>query len=417
MLTGFPSARRVGPGMWNSLLAGTIFLAILGLCTSSPSSQTQPRPSNTGVQAAAKPSLDGLVQRVNAYWSLLARGKKLEAANFVERSCRDVFVKRTVPAFSRPRITKLELTTSGKEVSVTVNVLRNLPPLPGELDWPVVNQWVFSGGAWYVVAKNDGVLPLYASTPQAKGTALSPEEIEKRQTAIRGKLAFTRSEIDFGTVRQGNQANFDFEYDLTGDQILGVTVKHSRITDDLLGPADQKLHPGKAQRVAMSLLTDSYDGPIDERITLLVHDSGVQVPYEFRLSGRVYTPLTAIPRVVRLKKGELEKRVEIRNNSASEVTLESIYSESVHFEVGPLPQVLVPGGTCELTVKSRLKDSPVNRAETVMLHLARPVDEMYNLPLPIVTNSQEPKREGLGPLSPKQLQEYIQKSQQQSVRP
>ncbi len=167
----------------------------------------------------------------------------------------------------------------------------------------------------------------------------------------------------------------------------------------------------------MSFVTDSYDGPLDEKFTLLFSDSEVHVPYEFRLTGRVYTPLSAIPRVVRFAKGEQEKKVEVRNNSAAVVTLASVYSETDHFELGPLPQTLDPGAKCELTVKSVFKDAAVNHVETILLRLARPVDEMYNLPLPLITNFQEQKRESPGPLSPKQIQELIQKSQMRPAKP
>ncbi len=390
-------------------------MASLALCVAMlgpPSyfSQTKPGTPRPAVRTAAKPSLDALVQRVNAYWRLLAEGKKRQALEYVEKSSRGILAGRIVPPFSKPRIVRLEPTAADKEVDVTVTVTRALPPLPGEFEWPVLNQWAFSSGVWFVKVQND-FLAQFSAAARAGGKVLSPEETEKRQAAIRDKLRFSSYEVAFGTVREGRQVDFDLEYDLDGDEPFDVQVKASPIAEDIVGLSDHKLLPGKLQKARLSFFTEGYDGAVDGKLTLLAGREGIQVPFEFRLHGKVYTPLSKAPKVIRFLKGENEKKVEIRNNSSFEVRFESVASETDNFEVSPLPQILAPGGRCELTVKSHLKDTSANRAETILLRLAQPVDGAYNLPLPLITNFVEKKRQAPGPPSSKQIEELMRKNQ------
>src|SRR5687767_576765 len=101
-------------------------------------------------QVATRPSLDSLLERVNAYWSLLASGKKLEVLEFVERESHETFISRQAPQFSGPRVSGLELAANGTEVFVTVTTQRVLPPITTPMEWPVTEKWIFHSGNWFV---------------------------------------------------------------------------------------------------------------------------------------------------------------------------------------------------------------------------------------------------------------------------
>src|SRR5262245_46126858 len=71
------------------------------------------RPAST-VNRPAKPSLDALLTRVDAYWSSLAAGKTQAALSYVAASHRDRFRSRQMPPFSNPRVTAIELSPDRK---------------------------------------------------------------------------------------------------------------------------------------------------------------------------------------------------------------------------------------------------------------------------------------------------------------
>src|SRR5687767_11379491 len=108
-------------------------------------------PQSIQSQVATRPSLDSLVERVNAYWNLLLASKKLEAAEFVARESRETFVSTQLPDFSEPRVSVLEPSADGTEVYVTVTVRRVLPPpILSAMEWPVRDKWTFHEGNWFV---------------------------------------------------------------------------------------------------------------------------------------------------------------------------------------------------------------------------------------------------------------------------
>src|SRR5437867_6086779 len=109
------------------------------------------------------------------------------------------------------------------------------------------------------------------------------------------------------------------------------------------GLEERKLAAGKSQTIELELLTQNYDGKVNEAFTILARHQEVEVPYEFKVQGFVYTPVSVFPRVLRFLKGEREQEIVVRNNSKSEVKLSSIYSQSSGIKIEPLPQALAPG--------------------------------------------------------------------------
>ncbi len=365
-----------------------------------------------GQTAAPRPSLDLLVQRVESYWNLLAQSKKLQALNFVAPSYREYFAARPFPTFSRPRITTLEPSGSGKEVAVTVTVKRRIYPLPAEVDYPVMNRWIYSAGNWYVIIKDE---PLFSPTAERQGEKLSAEEIEKRKAEIRSALRFEQHEIDFGTVRQGQTASFTLDYQLNGSQSFDASV--SRAPQALTEIPDRRLLPGGAQKIGLSLLTSNYEGPVEEHFSIVVKHADVEVTYDFLLRGRVYAPLSAAPSILRFLKTENEKKVEIRNNSSASAEISSIFSESGRYTVDPLPQMLEPGQQCEVTVRIREAAEGANHAEQLVLLLDKPVDGLQSLPLRVILNYDPAQEKRFGGLSAKDIEDLLRKARPDSPKP
>jgi len=400
---GWRNASRFAPGLMVLIwLSGSLRAP----CQTKPgAASVRKAPASPAAAAqSSKPSLDLLVLRANAYWNLLAQGKKLQAMEYVESSCRDYFAQRPFPQFSAPRVTKLEPAVSGNEVDVTVTVKRRMPPLPAEMNYPVLNHWSFVRGNWWVIVKEER-LTLFNSAGIPTGETIAPEELEQRKSYIRSHLQFRSDQIDFGTVRKGAWAQFEIIYRWTGDQPVEARLQSSSL--DVEGFPEGKLMPASEGRIQLRTLTSNFDGEMHEAFSLLVNRAGVSVPYGFKLQGLVYTPLSVIPQVLRFREGESEKDLEIVNNSKTEVTLDSLFSNTAGFEIQPLPQRLRPGDRCTLRVKQAIRDATKNYSEEIAIKLAAPVEDMSHILLPIVLNYQEQKRKSFGDLSAKEIEELI----------
>ena len=364
-----------------------------------------------GSQVGTKPSLDTLVERVNAYWSLLLAGKKLEALELVDRESRENFLSREVPVFSEPRLSSLAPDGNGTEVSVTVTVKRPLTGIPVPMEWPVREKWAFREGKWFVtIARSRS--PFF-SEPKGDVPSLSAEEVERRKKAIRNVLQVQSALLDFGTVRQGERAPLALKYRLDGDHALDV--RFEKAPPDLIvqGLEERKIVPGKSQAIVMELLTQNYDGKVDETFTVVVRHQEVEVPYEFKVQGFVYTPVSVFPRVLRFRKDEREHEIVVRNNSKSEVKVSSIYSQSRAFKIEPLPQALAPGAEHRFKIILVAGISETNYRDLLALIFAQPVEGMANLSLPVVLNYVERKKKTFEDLTPGDIEKLMRQSKPQ----
>lgn len=334
-----------------------------------------------------KPSLDVLVSRANAYWNFLAQGKRLQALQYVEASCREEFEVRPFPSFSAPRIEKLEFGASGKEVMVTLTVKRALPPLAGEFDYPVANKWVFSEGTWRVIMTDDE-LPILAGKGSSGKVGAYGSALEKLKKDLRARLRFPKREIYIGTVRQGNPTEFALEYRLSGDRPVEMRLQDSSLEIQKF-PA-MTLQPGIGRRVQVSFLTDNYDGPVQGAFTISIKQGDAEVLYNFRLRGRVYTPLSIVPRALLYQPDETEKEVEIRNNTAHEVRFGPVVSQNRDIDAGPLPEVLAPGGRCTFKVRLLSKDAAASISGVLSIKLVEPVDGISIIVIPITKKADPP---------------------------
>ena len=339
-----------------------------------------------GEQPARRPSLDALFGRASAYWELLAKGKKDQAMEYVQPRSRDNFLARQTPDFSNPHITDLELSPIPAEVWVTVKVRRRLPLIPTPFDWPVKEKWVFEGGKWLVaITKSSTPFTAVTGTKPASPT-LSPEEAEKDLQSIVEALRFENSSIDFGLVRQGQRVPLTLTYRLTGSEAMTWKLKGAPRGLAGSGSGNRELIPGEVQKLELRLLTQDYDGELSEIFTVLAARAGVEVPYEFRLHGYVYTPVSVSPRTLRFLKGESSKEITLRNNSKSELRIISLHSRKEGFDVLPLPQTVAPGAECRLTVKLKLRSYPTNHSDNLVLRFESPVDELRSAVLSVIVN-------------------------------
>jgi len=152
------------------------------------------------------------------------------------------------------------------------------------------------------------------------------------------------------------------------------------------GSGRRELIPGEGQKLELGLTTQDYDGEVSATFTVLAGRAGLEVPYEFKIHGYVYTPVSVSPRLLKFLKGESAKEITLTNNSKSELGIVSIHTQKGGLDVQPLPQTLAPGAACRLTVKLMLKSYQTNYQDDVVLRFANPVDEMPSVVLPVIVN-------------------------------
>jgi hypothetical protein len=372
------------------LLGGLLVGAQAIVFGGSQSAQKPPAQStrSTPPQGAPRPSLDALKARVIAYWNLLARGQKSLALQYVEPSRRENFKAWQTPPFSDTRITAFALSAKPEEVSVTTEVKRIVLPITTPVYWPVTEEWVFRNGNWFVMVENPAALP-FSTSPGFAAHALSPEEFEKRRKAILEALQFETQVLEFGKVRRGNNVPLSIRYQLAGDQPFGIVLKN--FPDDLLllNLPGRDLPPGKDQKIQMELLTRSYADEVNESFTAVISHQDVEVPFEFKLHGFVYVPVSVAPRNLKFLKGEREKEIVLKNNSKSEVTVNAVSAGG--FSVTSLPQKLLPGADCHLKVAVLSDRSDKNIQSVLSFSFAESIEGMDGFDLPVILNYEEVK--------------------------
>ncbi len=357
---------------------------------------------------ARKPSLDRLTQRVADYWTFLQRGKKMEALKFATEDTRDALLARREPAFSEPRLVRLEPAAGGQVVAVTVEVKRLLPPLRDFVQFPVTEEWVFQKGEWFVRVRVS-VFPLASSERNGKESEREPGELERQREAILERLRFDKTEIDFGSLRKGRSASAEIEYQLSGEDPLGIKLADTPPGLVVGGLAKGQLLPGGPHKISFEFLSENYAGVVQENFSAFVRHGSASVTYEFTIRANVYAPVLAVPPTLRFDVNETEKEILIRNSSGSEVQIVALTSENPRFQVSPLPMTIAAGKEARLRARLLTK-APKNHREILNLRFAVPVEDMNSLELPVLVNPVDRPTGAPPRLSPEQIQKLIPKN-------
>jgi hypothetical protein len=351
---------------------------------------------------------------VRRYWELLAGGNRRQAMEYVEPSTREVFLARSTPDFSSPRLTELSLGTRDDEVDVTVYVKRLMPPLTGQFDFRVIERWVLRNGQWYVVIKV-GSTPYDSPTrPAVTSTGPPPQEVERRRASLQRDITFASRELDFGRVDQGVPAVVPLVYRLDGNEPAEIRVVKSSAAFDPRGLVTRQIVPGEG-RIDVEFLTSERDSPVEEPVTIAVRRDEVEVTFDFVLKGMVYAPISVTPRPLRFLEGEYEAEVTIRNNSSSAVRIVRYFNEDPAFSASPIPLVMEPGQTAKVQIRRPKETTAPNVLQRVALVFAELVDGRGNVQIPLVLNYVETARPKSG--LPPEVEEWLRKNKPSGLLP
>ena len=364
-----------------------------------------------------RPSLDALRERSEAYWSLLAKRQKLEAASFVQRASRQNFITRQEPDFSEPRISKMEFSTDRREATVTIVIKRKLPLIQHALDWSVQEKWIYRDGEWYVEIPKP--MTILGIVPTA-GTGAGPnsEALEKKGADFRKRLEFHSTELEFGTIRKGTTATVPLQYVYRGSTPLQFALQDAPSSLSVLSPGTDKTATD-ATGVRLALRTGNMEGEVNLLVKLIIREAETDLPFELKLHGFVYTPVSFSPSTLRFAKGESEKEIVVRNNTKTEIRLASFSSRSTELQVPDVPRSLQPGEECKLKIVQTAQAPRVNTSEELNIRFPQPVEGLASLRI-FVTRNYVQQAEAPKPKIPprKSVEEMMRKARpEQPTKP
>jgi hypothetical protein len=391
-------------------LAEFALIFLLG-CGASGAAQTKPK------AALSKPSLDLLMNRVDGYWKALLAGNRARAAGYVTFSERSNFRSGNTPPFRDPSFKSLELSSDRTEATVIVIVKRIVPPVTAEMDWPVTEHWRFENSNWYK-RYDPPHMPIAGLTRPPSAT-----QIDAARRALLKRIQFEKKAFDFGNVNQGKDVVLAVRYTLAGSNPIPLAFRTSAPGSNcpecdrergisLRGPQDQSLLPGNRRELSVEVPTWNFDGAVKETFTLIARSKDVDVPFEFSVHGNVYTPLSILPKVLKLKKGEREKEIMMRNNSKLDIQLEKVISETTAISIEPFPVVIPPGQELKFTLKAEESlDSAVPNSVDRMAITYGPVDGFSAISYRVYLNSSEDAQEKpAAPVNEKEIQELMKEN-------
>jgi hypothetical protein len=372
-------------------------LSLPAMVAAQPQAKTAPR----------KASLDALIARVDSYWKLLQEQKKLGAAEFVNPFHREEFVARPIPAFSDPRVSSLELSPDRNSAKVTVIVKRIFPNQI--MNWSVTEQWVFKTGTWYLQPETAS-LPMSGGARE-KPVSLNAEQRESLRQELTQKLHFKDRVLDFGTVRQGTPVYVKLIYSLEWKETIPVEIDRSKPGSEEIGLKQKSFEPGQSNELVIEISTLNYDGTVNESLTLKANSQGIDVPFEISVQGNVYVPISLNPKALRFIQNEREKILLIRNNTKEPVDLKSMFTETNEVTIETLPATILPGQQLQLKFKKLSEGISPGKVDNVSISLAKPVDGVGGISIPVVLNYIETKRQQPDmPLEIREMEELLRKS-------
>jgi hypothetical protein len=354
--------------------------------------------------AAGKPSLDQLAARVETYWNLLLERRKAKASEYVIASEREKFLDRIIPRFENPQLKSLAPAADKSEAKVTV-IVKRVTSL-GIMDWPIAEQWVFKNGNWFI-QPNQEVLP----GSEQKISKMEQEDAQK--AALRKKLQFEKSVLDFGLVKQGTTVILKLKYTLDGDEEVVARIEKSSPYLAVEGLKGFSLATGKSVELTVKLATQKLEGIVQEKITLRAKTQDVVVEYPIAVQGYVYVPVSVDQKILRLNpdKEAREKEILVRNNTGTPLVLESFSIPSGAAEVEGLPITIPAHQQGAIKVKQTQKAERPDSAEILMIAFAQPVDDMSLLRINLVLDASD-TRDGViyDPFKDPNIREQIRKN-------
>ncbi len=340
-----------------------------------------PGTATNSISQRPAPDLNLLRSRVEAFWKLRQQGRKQEALNYVDPSCRKNFLDRSELKFLSFSLDQMRFIPNSSSVIVTVTVRLPFPQFPAPVDSPVEETYVFRNGNWYAqVAPAADLKQLFQDSKERKSaTGPSPEVVEKMRKEL-DQLEIKPEQIQLGELRQGIAKVFSVGYKNSGT--LPARVKINKTPPELsVNGLVAYIYPGKSGTSLFTLDTTNLDGKISDKIAFLVSNEGAEITREIPVEGYVKAPLSFTP--PHLVLGQ-DSRCEVSIKNQTQQVIQIYASNLPDFmSIEGLPNKTIdPGATATIVIVwDRGKIPSKWPGSNIFFEFGKPVDGWESSPL------------------------------------
>ena len=288
-----------------------------------------PGTATNSISQKPAPDLNLLRSRVEAFWKLRQQGRKQEALNYVDPSCRKYFMGSDEQKFLSFSLAQMRFIPNSSSVKVTVDVRLLFPQFLAPVDSPVEETYVFRNGNWYAqVAPAADLKQLFQDSKEPKSAnGPSPEVVAKMRKEL-DQLEIKPEQIQLGELRQGDSKVFSVGYKNSGT--LPVRVKIKKAPPGLsVNSLIADIYPGKSGTLLFTLDTAYLDGKISDNIAFLVSNDEAETTRELPIEGYVKAPLSFTP-----------THLVLGQDSRCEVNIKNQTQQAIRINISNLPDFM-----------------------------------------------------------------------------
>jgi len=163
--------------------------------------------------------------------------------------------------------------------------------------------------------------------------------------------------FDFGEVLQGDTVEHVFLFKNSGDDMLRIESVHSSCGCTAALVSARQVAPGDRGELRITFDSSDFRNAVHKTITLQTNDPD-KATYLFEVKGIVKEELYMVPARLRLgvlaPGAEIEKQVEIKNDSSAAIQLKAPQSTNAHVSASLDRTTIKPGERALLSVRIRV---------------------------------------------------------------
>jgi hypothetical protein len=291
-----------------------------------------------------------LLERAQRFWTALASGQRLQAAEFVLPEKKESFVSGNPLPVLSAKVLAVNVTSDPTRASVQIgiDVLGKDLQSPRS-SWTITDVWVWRKDNWYADVGNAPAL----------FTGNGPPTIVDREAAriqLEKNFHLVHDRVDLGELIEGQYLQVDVPIQYAGDGYVSIDsgFETSLAT---LDSSSAKIS-SSSTRLILQINTEGWDGPFDLPLPLKIKNQAATIERTLVVHGNVLAPIL-------FRQEPPDKPIEvghpvsvfIKNNTNQQVGVRYV-SVDAKFEILRQPAVLVPSQEAEVALKLKPNASP-----------------------------------------------------------
>src|SRR3989442_2780014 len=223
-----------------------------------------------------------LLQRVQRFWTAVASGRRLQAAEFVLPERKESFESGTPLPVLKANVVAINVTDRPTQASVQVGieVLGQDFESQRSSSWTITDLWVWRKGNWYVDLADSSTL--FKGNGRQADKQKTPNELERNFQLVSDRL-------DLGELTEGQYFKIEVPIRYSGDRPVSVdiAIQNSLVALD----ASSTVITSQSTHLVLQVNTEGWDGPFDLPLPLKIKDSAVAIERKLLVHGNVFAPV------------------------------------------------------------------------------------------------------------------------------